>query len=284
MISDRWHERFDAFAARKTREALDARLSPMVTVDGPDAAGFEAVGSRWSRRLFDGAFFLSRAGDATRPACSLVFVQSADGNTGADDPGSLGGGATDKHLIYEGLSRVAADAVMAGAGTVRGAGVVFSVWHPEMVALRASLGCSRHPVQIVATSRGLNPDEELICNIPSTRVVLLTGEPPSSDLLKGLATRPWITRVAVDGGDFVAAFAHLRAMGIARISCVGGRSLARTLLAAGLVDDVLLTTAPHPGGEPNTPIAPWAWQGRVVVRKHGTENESNVLFEQIVPR
>lgn len=49
-----------------------------------------------------------------RTALSLVFVQSQDGNTGGADPASFGGGATDKHLIYEGLSRVAADAVLAG--------------------------------------------------------------------------------------------------------------------------------------------------------------------------
>jgi len=52
--------------------------------------------------------------------CSLVFVQAADGNTVASDPALLGGGQTDKHIVYEGLSRVAADAVLAGARTVRG--------------------------------------------------------------------------------------------------------------------------------------------------------------------
>src|SRR3712207_8639295 len=53
------------------------------------------------------------------------------------------GGATDKHVIYEGLSRVAADAVLAGAGTVRGAQLIFSVWHPELVALRSGVGLPR---------------------------------------------------------------------------------------------------------------------------------------------
>jgi len=67
------------------------------------------IGSDWSRERFDGPFYLSRA-PAARPSCSLVFVQSADGNTGAARPADLGGGSTDEHLIYEGLSRVAADA------------------------------------------------------------------------------------------------------------------------------------------------------------------------------
>ena len=82
---------------------------------------------------------------------SLVFVQSRDGNTVADNPSTLGGGDTDKHLVYEGLSRVDADAVLAGAATARSERMVFSVWHPELVALRCSLGHRRHPAQVVVT-------------------------------------------------------------------------------------------------------------------------------------
>ena len=84
---------------------------------------------------------------------------------------SLGGGETDKHLIYEGLSRVAADAVLAGAETIRGGDIVLSVWHPELVALRASLGLPRHPIQIVATLRGLELDAACMFNVPELPVV-----------------------------------------------------------------------------------------------------------------
>ena len=42
--------------------------------------------------------------------------------------GVAGSGNTDTHLIYEGLSRVAADAVLAGARTVH-TDAFFSVWH-----------------------------------------------------------------------------------------------------------------------------------------------------------
>ena len=72
---------------------------------------------------------------------SLVFVQSRDGNTGANNPAELGGGPTDKYLIYEGLSRVAADGVMAGASTI-GKSVFFSITHPQLVALAARVGAA----------------------------------------------------------------------------------------------------------------------------------------------
>ncbi len=152
---DSWRQRFEAFASRKVEEANAAPLSPYETVLEQAPGGLTRVGNRWSMRLFDGPFYVSGSRDDKRPVCSLVFVQSADGNTGASDPATLGGGRTDKHLIYEGLSRVAADAVLAGAETVRGADLLFSVWHPELVALRHSLGLPRHPLQIIATRRGL---------------------------------------------------------------------------------------------------------------------------------
>ena len=167
-------DQFADFSRRKEREALEARLPPYATAFDARPPDALAIGNDWTRRLFDGDFYVSPPPDASRPACSLVFVQSADGNTGAQNPSSLGGGATDKHLIYEGLSRVAADAVMAGAETVRAGNIVFSVWHPELVRLRASLGQPRHPVQIVVTTARLDLERGMLFNVPEIRVVLLT--------------------------------------------------------------------------------------------------------------
>src|SRR5687767_7076940 len=153
-----WRERFDAYVERKTRAAAAAHLPPYVTALASAGARAEAIGNVWSIALFDGPFYLSPPRAADKPACSLVFVQSSDGNTVTRDPASLGGGDTDKHVVYEGLSRVAADGVLAGAETVRGGDVVFSVWHEQLVALRASLGRPRHPAQIVATLGGVDLD------------------------------------------------------------------------------------------------------------------------------
>jgi len=172
------------------------------------------------------------------------FVQSADGNTSAADPGLLGGGNTDRHLVYEGLSRVAAEAVLAGAETVRESEVVFSVWHPELVDLRRSLGLPRHPLQIVATVRGVELGETLLFNLPDIRVVLLTVASAADRMREAVSIRPWITLVVMDAPqDLFRAFERLRAMGIARISCIGGRTLAGHLLDARLIDDVYLRPA-----------------------------------------
>jgi hypothetical protein len=140
--------RFAEFSASKTEQAERASIATFVTdAERTAGAGLLAVGNPWTRRHFDGDFWLSPA-PAGLPATSLVFVQSRDGNTVADDPSELGGGPTDLHPLYEGLSRVAADGVLAGAATAHG-DIFFSVWHPELVALRTTLQLPRHPTQVV---------------------------------------------------------------------------------------------------------------------------------------
>ena len=274
---------FEAFVARKEAEAARAVVSPFVTdVDGrpADAAAF---GNAWSRRMFDGPFYVSPAPSSDLPATNLVFVQSRDDNTGAGDPSSLGGGQADKHLIYEGLSRVAADAVLAGAETVRSGNIVLSVWHPELVALRESLGLPRHPMQIVATRRGLGLDG-LLFNVPALRVVLLTVDACADLMLTQLANRPWVTVVSMPTAeDLPHGFRRLREMGVGRISCIGGRTLARQLIDAGLIQDLYLTKSPKAGGEPGTPLYPGPLAGELIVRKRGTGPDEGVGFEHTRP-
>src|ERR1700733_3656807 len=96
-----WNDRFDVFAAHKEAAASAAVMSPFITSVDHAGGGLSAIGNAWSRTLFDGPFFLSSAPSADRPAASLVFVQSRDGNTGARNPSTLGGGQVDLHLIYE---------------------------------------------------------------------------------------------------------------------------------------------------------------------------------------
>jgi riboflavin biosynthesis pyrimidine reductase len=212
-----------------------------------------------------------------------VFVQSRDGNTVTSNPSEFGGGDTDKHLVYEGLSRVAADAVLAGSGSVARE-QLFSVWHPELVKLRTSLGMPRHPVQIVASRRGVPLDGLLLFNVPDVRAVLVTVAETATRLRDALIARPWVSTVVLNAPDDLPdAFRTLASMGVARISCIGGRTLAERLLQAELVDDVYLTTGVRAGGEPGTPLSRGRWRGRVVVRKHGTGAEGGVVFEHVLP-
>ena len=267
---------FEAFAARKTREAVEAWLLPLTTVEDRSASfQLTQIGNNWTRRLYDGDFHVSRS-----PGVSLVFVQSREGNTEIDNPEDLGGGPIDKHLLYEGLSRIAADGVLAGAKTA-GPNVFFSVWHPELVALRDSLGLPRHPAQLLLTGSGcLDVDDLLSCNVPDVPVYLLTSPGGCEHLRDDAARRPWMTLVV---GENLTE--HLRVLreqhGIGRISGVGGRTTATSLIDEGLVQDLYLTTTEKSAGKEGTPFHAGERMPRMdlVVRKSGSAPQFPIVFE-----
>jgi riboflavin biosynthesis pyrimidine reductase len=277
-----WDERFDELVERRTREAFAADIAPLVTERDQAGDAFVVIGNAWSRSMFDGLFYLSSSSSNDLPATNLVFVQSRDGNTVAADPSAFGGGDVDKHLIYEGLSRVAADAVLAGARTVQGEDTVLSIWRPELVALRTAMDLPRHPTQIVATLHGVDIEQRLMFNVPELRVILITVASGADAMRESLEARPWIDIVVMDDPfDLAGAFGRLRQLGVERLSCIGGRTLARPLLDAGLIQDVYLTTGTAAGGAPGTPVYDKPLHGREVVRKQGSGPDAGVVFEHI---
>lgn len=282
-----WARRFSAFVERKTAAAIAARIPGYLTVESHgDQLGLRSISNAWTSERFDGPFFESTTSDPALPAVNTVFVQSADGNTGAQNPMELGGGLTDKHLIYEGLSSAHADAVLTGASTIRGEQMVMAIWHPELVALRTALGLQRYPAQVVATRSGdLDVESALLFNVPELRVYILTGHAGAETLERHTRQRPWI-RVLSAGqeSDVIAGLKTLRAgHGIARVSCIGGRTLTTQLIDAGVVQDIYLTTSPEPGGEPNTPFYTGAQplDTTSVVTKAGRDEEAGVRFEHL---
>ncbi len=275
--------RFEMYGRRKERAALTARIPGYATGAAGTADGeFETIGSAWSRALFDGPFLRRAAGASDLPVTNLVFVRSRSGNTIAPNPSVLGGGETDLHLIYEGLSRVDADAVLAGAATARGKDMVFSVWHPELVALRQARGRTRHPAQVVVTERGELPfDEGLMFQEPELRVFVIAGRAAAASIRRRLDERPWVE--VIDAGEPLSlpyAMRELRTRGIEIVSAVGGRRTATALLVDRLVSDIYLTTSAIEAGEPHTPYYEGpALNLRRILLKTGKDEEAGVRFE-----
>lgn len=278
--------RFDNYCRAKERAAVASALPPYKTAAIDLQFGtFRAIGNTWSRTLFDGDFYRTQDVNLDIPVTNLVIVESRDGNTGSEDPAALGGGATDKHLIYEGLARVDADAVLAGATTARSDELVFSVWHPELVALRRDLGRRRHPAQVIISSRSApRVETALMFQEPEIPVYLVTTSDAASSLHRQVATRPWIQ--VIDAGQPLSmrtALRELRSRGIETVSAIGGRTTARTLLHEALVHDLYLTTSSKEGGEPNTPLLGGPLNARAVVVKTGTGPEEGVRFVHYRP-
>jgi riboflavin biosynthesis pyrimidine reductase len=276
-------ERFNAYCRRREQAALAATIPGYVTREDAQPPDMTRIANDWSRALFDGEFYRSALPSTPgTPVTNLVFVQSRDGNTAAPDPSTLGGGETDLHLIYEGLSRVDADAVFAGASTARAKDIVFSIWHPQLVALRRARGRTRHPAQVVVTNGpNLRLDDGLMFAEPELRVFVIASTRAAGPIRNRVDSKPWID--VIDAGEplsFERALRDLRQRGVEVLSCVGGRQTATALLQAKLVSDIYLTTSAIAAGEPNTPYydGPPLPLERVVL-KEGQRQERGVRFE-----
>jgi riboflavin biosynthesis pyrimidine reductase len=278
---------FEQFVAEKARRARAARIGLFQTEeDNSSKHELLSVGNDWTRKHYGGPFLMSPAVEPL-PAVSLVFVRSREGNTVAPDPIDLGGGDTDRHLIYEGLSRVAADAVMAGARTAVGR-AFFSIWHPDLVALRHQLGLPRHPAQVVVSYDGNHLDlHALLFNVPSVPVYVIAG-PKCRERWGQLLSRPGITMIPTDNRDLTIPLTELRRAGLHRISAIGGRSMASTLFDAGLVQEMYLTTTLKSAGKPGTPfyVGPRRPHLELVLRKRllSGRGEPAVQFEHLKVR
>lgn len=283
-----WAARFETFVDKKTTAASTSQIPGYTTVESrTDGQRLSAIGNSWTIESFDGRFYESWPDDQSLPAVNVVFVQSADGNTGTKNPMELGGGLTDKHLIYEGLSSVHADAILTGATTIAGDDTVMAIWHPKLVSLRIALGLPRFPAQVIATRSGrLDFESSVLYNVPMLRVFILTDDAGAEVMRPYVAERPWIE--IISGGaqsDLVGGLRILRANhGVTRVSSTGGRTLATQLIDAGVVQDLYLTTSPITGGEPNTPFytgtAPLTTTR--IVKKAGKGDEMGVTFEHLV--
>ena len=148
----------------------------------------------------------------------------------------------DRQVFHALRTRV--DAVMVGAGTLRTERYGRLVRDPHRREQRVEAGLQADPLAIVVSGRlELSPDLPLLADAAS-RVVIVTASQASVD---GCAAA--VEYLRSSPVDLAAALAAVRAdHGIRSILCEGGPSLNASLLMAGLVDELFLTTVPKLAG------------------------------------
>ncbi len=199
---------------------------------------------------------------ADRPHVFANFVTTLDGIVAFDLPQRPGGGDISGHSAHDralmGLLRAAADAVVAGAGTLRAEPK--HIWTPAHIfpplaaayaALRAALGQPEPPLNVLVTARG-----DLDLSLPvftagQAPVLLVTTTEGAAALRRhAVPLGVQITEVAERGP--LAARAVLAAVSAARpchrILLEGGPHLLGDFLAEGLLDEQFLTLAPQLAG------------------------------------
>lgn len=193
-----------------------------------------------------------------RPYLMMGFAVARDGRISFATPGHVGGGDVSRFngndLWLLALMRARADVVMVGDGTLRAEPE--HVWTSDFLlpdareafdGLRAHEGRSAVPTTAFLSLEGDLPADAATFDRPGTRVVVLTTE-------RGVALareRTAAARAEVDvrvcgetSVDMSVAMAGLHADGVRSVNCEGGPRAYGSLLAAGCVDDELLTLSP----------------------------------------
>ena len=175
------------------------------------------------------------AGD-DRLRVALNMIASVDGRIAVDGRSSALGGPADRALFH--ALRARADAVLAGAGTVRTEHCGPIIRDLDVRAQREAQGLSAEPLAVIVSRRlDLDPTLPLLADRGS-HVVILT--PSAGDLAYTKATVDYIRSASLRVG-----VSELEARyGVHLILCEGGPSLNAALAAESLIDELFLAISP----------------------------------------
>ena len=168
--------------------------------------------------------------DAPGPHLRAGFVTSVDGAIAVDGVSAGLGSPADK-AVFRAL-RASADAILVGAGTARAENYGPVRFSPAAAAWRAAHGrAPAAPVVVVSRTGHVNDrlrEGPVILAVP-------LGVDVTGDVIPTVEPAALVTAL------------HKR--GLTRLLCEGGPSLLTSLLAAGVVDELCLTTSPTAVGE-----------------------------------
>jgi riboflavin biosynthesis pyrimidine reductase len=178
-------------------------------------------------------------------ACMLLGLDGAI--AGPDGRSRSISGPADRAVLA--ATRAHADAVLVGATTVRVEDYAPMRARPAHAAARQSAGQRPAPVlAIVSGTCRLDWDAARFAASDEAPIVLTTATASGADRAAPRAAGCDVLVVGQASVDPRAALAALRDLGLARISCEGGPTLLRQMLAADLVDELDLSLAPTLGG------------------------------------
>ena len=202
-----------------------------------------------------------------RPFVFSNMVASLDGlstfgGQGAAEARLISGHSTDDHWLM-GLLRASADAVLAGAGTLRAdpahtwtARALRGADADALEAWRKSRGAPPDPLQCFVTASGCLDPRAHVFQRPELRAVVFTTPAGAARLELPEGVRVFTVPDRSGAGvDIQAALHVLRGeLGVERLLCEGGPALFGNLLDLGLPDEMFHTVSPlitgtKPGAE-----------------------------------
>lgn len=187
-----------------------------------------------------------------RPYVVLNMVSSLDGKATVEGTTRSMGGEADRLLFHH--LRTQVDAIMVGATTAMTERYGRATKSEELQAKREEEGLAPQPLMVLVSGRLSVTAELPLLQEPEARVVVATAADRD---IEGATARVTYLRT---GDDLPLLLGLLRSdFGVKSVLCEGGPTLNGHLLAAGLVDELMLsTTAMIAGGE----LAPTIVAGR----------------------
>ena len=180
-----------------------------------------------------------------RPLVAVNMVATLDGRvTIGGVSGPIGGDGD--HALFHAL-RGSVDAVLAGTRTVAQETYGRLVRSPERRAARARLGLAEDPLALLVTRSGDVPWQAPMFAAPEQRILVVGPVEDPPDVTAALE----VVRCADPSPSDALRAAAQR--GVRSVLCEGGPSLNRSLLEAGVVDELFLTLAPLLSAEPDAP-------------------------------
>jgi len=220
-----------------------------------------------------GRFALPRHGN--RPHVMGNFVSTLDGVVALGEAGKSGGGEIsgfNKHdRAVMGLLRASADAVVVGAGTLRS--VPGHLWTSDYIypplagsyqALRAALGKSGPPLNVIVTERGeVHPDQRVFKGeVPA--LVVTTPEGGHAARERGISGAVQVAEVdtagSVSARSVLEAVSRVRPVEVVLVE--GGPHWMCDFFAERLLDELFLTLAPQVAGRDSRSQRPGFVSGR----------------------
>lgn len=141
--------------------------------------------------------------------------------------------------------RAEADAVLIGAGTLRGDDPPLHVRDPEMKAYRRSLGKPEHLLNVLVTATAsVDAGARFFTSREAAGRIVATVEDAPADRLERLGHVAEVWTLGRGRVDLVELLARLKARGVARLLVEGGGELNWSFFERDFVDELYVTVAP----------------------------------------
>jgi riboflavin biosynthesis pyrimidine reductase len=209
-----------------------------------------------------------------RPRTVAIMIGSVDGRAAVRGRSGPLGHPADRALLR--TLRASVDAVLIGTRTLA-AERYANILDPDQRAVRAAAGRAELPQVVTVSRSGVVPFDIPLFAEPAATIRVYAGEDAELPAPSGGAA-VHVHRLAQP--TLAAALAHLRSeAGVEVLACEGGPGLLRGLIAAGLLDDLLMTVAPLlvAGDEP-APLTGPELDPPVAMRLAGVQRAGEHLF------